>query len=55
MIIVEDVSYNICDQRFHEFELAKKNPKVRTIRRTLTQVGEQGWLDNSDSKSRLKM
>ncbi|XP_065571867.1 glutathione synthetase-like isoform X2 [Artemia franciscana] len=55
MIIVEDVSYNICDQRFHEFELAKKNPKVRTIRRTLTQVGEQGWLDNSDSKSRLKI
>lgn len=39
LFIIEDVSYNICDQRFHEFEIMKQNPNVKVLRRTLTQLG----------------
>ncbi|XP_071865118.1 glutathione synthetase isoform X1 [Bombus fervidus] len=38
LFVVEDVTYNICDQRFHEFEIKKQNPNVRVIRRNLTQL-----------------
>ncbi|XP_046830342.1 glutathione synthetase-like isoform X1 [Vespa crabro] len=38
LFIVEDVSYNICDQRFHEFEIRKQNPNIKVIRRTLTDM-----------------
>ncbi|XP_032671924.1 glutathione synthetase-like [Odontomachus brunneus] len=38
LFVVEDVTYNICDQRFHEFEIRRQNPKVRVIRRNLTQL-----------------
>lgn len=44
MFLIEDVSYNICDQRFHEFEIRRTNPHIKVIRRTLTQVFEQGKL-----------
>lgn len=44
MFLVEDVTYNICDQRFHEFEIRKINPDIRVIRRTLTQIYETGKL-----------
>ena len=46
MFIVEDVTYNVCDQKFHEFEIRKQNPNVFVIRKTLTEVAEQGTLDN---------
>lgn len=42
MFIVEEVAYNICDQRFHEFEIRKQNPNVKVLRRTLTQLGKSG-------------
>lgn len=42
LFIVEDTTYNICDQRFHEFEIRKQNPNVRVIRRNLTQLGRPG-------------
>lgn len=42
MFVVEDVTYNICDQRFHEFEIRRMNPDVRVIRRTLTEIGQTG-------------
>lgn len=32
MFIVEDVTYNICDQKFHEFEIRRQNPDVFVIR-----------------------
>ena len=32
MFIVEDVSFNICDQKFHEFEIRRQNPDVFVIR-----------------------
>lgn len=45
LFIVEDVTYNICDQRFHEFKIHELNPHVKVIRRTLTQVGDNGSLN----------
>lgn len=38
LFVVEDVTYNICDQRFHEFEIRHMNPEVKVIRRTLSQI-----------------
>ena len=28
VFVVEEISYNICDQRFHEFEIAEKRPDI---------------------------
>lgn len=44
MFVVDDVSYNICDQRFHEFEIKRQNPAVIVIRRTLTQIANTAKL-----------
>lgn len=44
MFIIEDVTYNICDQRFHEFEIRRLAPNVKVIRKTLTQLHEQSML-----------
>ena len=44
MFIVEDVTYNVCDQKFHEFEIRKQNPSVYVIRKTLTEVAKEGKL-----------
>ena len=46
MFIVEDVTYNICDQKFHEFEIRKQNPDLYVVRKTLTEVAKQGKLDD---------
>jgi hypothetical protein len=40
LFVVENVTYNICDQRFHEFEIRHQNPTVTVVRRTLTQIAE---------------
>lgn len=44
MFVVEDVTYNICDQKFHEFEIRHQNPAVNVIRRTLTQIANTAKL-----------
>jgi len=44
LFVVDDVSYNICDQRFHEFEIKRQNPAVIVIRRTLTQIANTAKL-----------
>lgn len=44
LFIIENVTYNICDQRFHEFEIRRLNPDVRVIRRTLTEMAERATL-----------
>lgn len=44
LFVIEDVTYNICDQRFHEFELRRLNGRVKIIRRTLTQIANNGKL-----------
>lgn len=38
MFVVENITYNICDQRFHEFEIQKLNPDIMVIRRSLTDL-----------------
>jgi len=40
LFIIEDVTYNICDQRFHEFQIRKMNPNVKVLRCTLTKLGQ---------------
>ncbi|KRT82119.1 hypothetical protein AMK59_3476 [Oryctes borbonicus] len=45
LFIIEDVTYNICDQRFHEFELMRLNPYVKVLRRTLTDIAERAQLE----------
>ena len=41
MFLVEDVTYNICDQKFHEFEIRRQCPDVFVIRKTLTELAER--------------
>ncbi|XP_022904636.1 glutathione synthetase-like isoform X3 [Onthophagus taurus] len=48
LFIVEDVTYNICDQRFHEFEIKRLNPYVKVIRKTLTEIGNEATLGSSN-------
>ena len=45
LFIIEDVTYNICDQKFHEFEIRRQNPEVFVMRKTLTEVGNEAKLD----------
>lgn len=35
LFVVENITYNICDQRFHEFEIRRSNPYIKVIRRSL--------------------
>jgi len=44
LFLVEDVTYNICDQKFHEFEIRNQCPEVFVIRKTLTDLAERGSL-----------
>merc|ERR1712029_789465 len=45
LFIIEDVTYNICDQKFHEFKIRELNPDVFVIRKTLTEIANEGTLD----------
>lgn len=45
LFIIEDVTYNICDQKFHEFKIRELNPDVFVVRKTLTEVANEGKLD----------
>ncbi|XP_018352084.1 PREDICTED: glutathione synthetase, chloroplastic-like isoform X2 [Trachymyrmex septentrionalis] len=38
LFVIEDTTYNICDQRFHEYEIRKQNSDIKVIRRNLTQL-----------------
>ncbi|XP_034118156.1 glutathione synthetase isoform X1 [Drosophila albomicans] len=44
LFIIEDISYNICDQRFHEFYIRETYPHIKVLRRTLTEVHREGKL-----------
>lgn len=44
MFVVEDITYNICDQRFHEFEIRLLAPNIKVIRKTLTQISSEAKL-----------
>ncbi|CAH1722053.1 unnamed protein product [Chironomus riparius] len=47
LFIIEDVTYNICDQRFHEFQIRENYPHVKVIRKTLTDVFNTGVLGSN--------
>ncbi|VVC36690.1 Hypothetical protein CINCED_3A006268 [Cinara cedri] len=47
LVIIEDQSMNICDQRFHEFEITRQKPELHVIRKTLTQISNEANLSNS--------
>lgn len=44
LFVIEDITYNICDQRFHEYEIRRQRPDVHVIRRNLTQISKSGHL-----------
>lgn len=44
MFVIEDVTYNICDQRFHEFYIRETYPHIRVVRRNLTEIHALGKL-----------
>lgn len=44
LFVVESCSYNICDQRFHEYEIRRINSRVKVVRRTLTEIGQRAHL-----------
>jgi len=56
MMLVEDITYNICDQKFHEFEIRRQCPDVFVIRKTLTEMASRAemkedkslWIDGQE-------
>lgn len=42
LFIVEDVTYNISDQRLHEFQIRQLRPEIKIIRRSLTNLASEG-------------
>uniref|UniRef100_A0A1B6KF67 Glutathione synthetase n=1 Tax=Graphocephala atropunctata TaxID=36148 RepID=A0A1B6KF67_9HEMI len=44
LFVIEHVTYNICDQRFHEYEIKKTNPEVKVVRRNLTEISNSAKL-----------
>lgn len=44
LFVVEDVTYNISDQRFIEFGIQRLNPNIKIIRRNLTELVTQAKL-----------
>lgn len=46
LFVVEEVSYNICDQRFHEFEIAETRPDIQIYRKTLAEIYEETELNS---------
>ncbi|XP_057340725.1 glutathione synthetase-like [Microplitis mediator] len=44
LFVVEEFSTNICDQRGHEFEIKRRNPDVKVVRRTLKQLTSEAKL-----------
>ncbi|XP_049763451.1 glutathione synthetase-like isoform X1 [Schistocerca cancellata] len=47
MIVVEDVTYNICDQRFHEFYIRENHPDVGVLRRRYSDLKDQAKLTDN--------
>ena len=50
LFVIEDVSYNICDQKFHEFEIRKQNPDAFVIRKNLTEIAKDGYMEKDSKK-----
>ncbi|CAG0912678.1 unnamed protein product [Notodromas monacha] len=52
LFVVEETTYNICDQRLTQFQLHKMNPLIKVMRRTLKEIHERAELS---SELRLKI
>ena len=50
LFVVEDITYNICDQRAVEFEIRRLNPEIRVIRRTLKNLQLEATLVGTDQE-----
>ncbi|KAL0861287.1 hypothetical protein ABMA27_008848 [Loxostege sticticalis] len=46
VFVVEEVSYNICDQRFHEFHISETRPEIQILRKTLNELYEETELND---------
>ncbi|KAK7082758.1 hypothetical protein SK128_001378 [Halocaridina rubra] len=44
LFVIEDITYNICDQRFHEYYIRKERPEIHVVRKNLTQISQRGIL-----------
>lgn len=44
LFVIEDITYNICDQRFHEYEIRRTNSNAIVIRKTLTEIANKASL-----------
>ena len=44
LFVIEDVTYNICDQRFHEFYIRENYKHIRVVRKNLTEIYSEGKL-----------
>ncbi|CAK9825551.1 Glutathione synthetase [Anthophora retusa] len=44
LFVVENITYNICDQRFHEYEIQDINPDIKVIRRSLRDLVSEAKL-----------
>lgn len=44
LFVVEDITFNICDQRFHEYEIQRLNSTAKMVRKTLTEIGKTAFL-----------
>lgn len=49
LFVIEDVTYNICDQRFHEFYIREKRPDIRVLRKSLTEIHRGGRVSEGDN------
>lgn len=47
LFVVEDITYNISDQRFHEFETRRLNPAIKIIRKTLNALAHEARLGSN--------
>lgn len=47
LFVVENITYNICDQRFHEFEIRKLNSDIKVIRKSLRQLVTEAKLGSN--------
>ncbi|KAK9873866.1 hypothetical protein WA026_002223 [Henosepilachna vigintioctopunctata] len=48
LFVVEEVTMNICDQRFHEFEIYRQSPQTMVIRKTLTEIANSAKLGTNN-------
>ncbi|XP_012281091.1 glutathione synthetase isoform X2 [Orussus abietinus] len=44
LFVVENVTYNICDQRFLEYEVHRQNPQISVVRKSLTELAAEARL-----------